>query len=98
MERYFRQRIALSMTQVLIALKCYSLDHRELPESLEQLVPGYFDAVPLDDFDGKPLRYSKEHKLIWSVGPDMKDSGGKREWDSRNGELIHDDIAYEITF
>jgi hypothetical protein len=93
-----RENSEVRMTRVLLALKSYQLEHGELPESLEQLVPQYIDAVPPDDFTGKPLRYSKEEKLIWSVGRDMRDSGGKREWDSKNEELVHDDIGYEITF
>jgi hypothetical protein len=32
--------------------------------------------VPPDDFDGKPLRYSREKKCVYSVGEDLRDSGG----------------------
>jgi hypothetical protein len=65
--------------QVLIALKCYQLEHGELPDALDALVPKYFDAVPLDDFDGKPMRYSREKKVIYSVGADLVDSGGANQ-------------------
>ncbi len=70
------QTLSLNATQLLITLKCYKLDHGDLPETLDQLVPDYIDAIPIDDFDGKPLRYSKEKKIIYSIGSDMKDNGG----------------------
>jgi hypothetical protein len=47
-----------------------------LPESLSELVPKYLPKVPIDPFDGKPLRYSKEKGIIYCVGKDLKDSGG----------------------
>jgi hypothetical protein len=30
-----------------------------VPDNLEQLVPGYLSAIPLDPFDGQPLRFKK---------------------------------------
>ena len=30
----------------------------------------------MDPFDGKPIRYSKDKKIIYSVGEDGVDSGG----------------------
>jgi len=34
------------------------------------------DQVPTDDFDGQPLRYSRERKIVYSVGRNLKDDGG----------------------
>ena len=47
---------------------------RRLPETLESLVPELLAAVPADPFDGKPLRYSREDAVVYSVGEDLKDS------------------------
>ena len=49
-----------------------------LPDSLDALVPEFLDAVPLDPFDGQPLRYKKLAKgyVVYSVGEDRKDNGG----------------------
>jgi len=33
--------------------------------------------VPEDDFSGKPLRYDLDKRLIYSVGEDLEDDGGK---------------------
>jgi hypothetical protein len=71
-----RTNVSVAATQVSIALRCYQLEHGELPDSLDALVPKYFDAVPLDDYDGEPIRYSKQKKVIYSVGDDLVDSGG----------------------
>ncbi len=44
------------------------------------------DAVPLDPFDGMPLRYkpADQQVLIYSVGPDRMDNGGYRKADGNN--------------
>ena len=42
------------------------------------------EAVPLDPFDGQPLRYSKERRIIWSVGENLRDDGGSK-MDTRGG-------------
>ncbi len=76
--------VHVSATQVFIALKCYKNETGKLPDSLEELLPEYFDKVPEDAFDGRPLRYSREKKIIYSIGTDLKDSGGDlgEEWNS----------------
>lgn len=68
--------VQVTATRTLLAMKAYKLDKGRLPETLEQLVPQYLDAVPIDDFDGKPLRYNASKKIIYSVGKDVEDNGG----------------------
>ena len=46
---------------------------------LNDLVPKYISKVPKDPFDGKPIRYSAKNKMIYSVGNDLKDSGGSEK-------------------
>jgi len=60
----------------------------ELPGTLDALVPDYIDKIPSDDFDGEPMRYSAEKKIIYSVGEDLNDDGGGEE----------KDIIFEIKF
>ncbi|MGD1275934.1 MAG: hypothetical protein ABR964_01770 [Tepidisphaeraceae bacterium] len=64
--------------EVAVAMTRYRLDHGALPAKLEDLVPGYLDEIPLDPFDGKPLRLAvkQDQCIIYSVGPDGKDDGG----------------------
>jgi hypothetical protein len=47
------------------------------PASLEALVPAYLRRVPLDPWDGQPLRYASVGPAkVWSVGRDGRDDGG----------------------
>lgn len=50
------------------------------PDALSALVPTYLQFVPADPFDGQPMRYRKEGTgyLLYSIGPDLKDDGGRR--------------------
>lgn len=87
------QDAAVSATQLLIALKCYKNRTGKLPDALQELVPEYFDEVLEDPFDGKPMRYSREKKIIWSVGEDLTDSGGDPE-----GGLGREEPTVKIEF
>jgi len=66
----------VAATRAIVALKAFKMKTGRLPKALDELVPEYLAAVPLDDFDGKPLRYSPEKKILYSVGKDLKDVGG----------------------
>lgn len=63
-------------TRVLFALRAFYGDEGDLPERLEHLVPKYMEEIPRDPFDGKPIRYSKDARIVYSVGNDFVDSGG----------------------
>jgi len=77
-----KTNVHVAATRVLLAMKAFKLDKGRLPATLGELVPDYIDAVPLDDFDGKPLRYNPAKKVIYSVGKDLRDEGGmtKKEY------------------
>ena len=63
-------------TRAIVALKAFKMKTGRLPKTLDELVPEHLAAVPLDDFDGKPLRYLPEKKILYSVGKELKDVGG----------------------
>lgn len=48
------------------------------PQSLAQLVPEFLPQVPLDPFDGKPLRIvvTANELKVYSIGKDLTDDGG----------------------
>jgi hypothetical protein len=75
------RRVPTRATSVLVALKAYKVKTGRLPQSLAELVPEYLSAVPVDDMDGKPLRYSPEKKVLYSVGKDLSDDGGSKDKD-----------------
>ena len=62
-----------------IACELYRRDAGDWPESLSEVTPRYLPAVPVDRFDGEPLRYRLVDgaPLIYSVGADCNDDGGK---------------------
>ena len=69
----------LECTRVALAAERLRLKTGRLPGSIDELVPEYLDAVPLDPFDGKPLRLATtdEGIVIYSVGDDSVDDGGR---------------------
>ena len=76
-----QENVSVAGTRLLIALKCYKMRTGKLPRTLDALVPDYIDKIPADDFDGEPMRYSREKKLIYSVGENLQDDGGDAEKD-----------------
>ncbi len=75
----FRQRADREATRVTLALRLYRLRHGgKLPPNLAALVSaGILKTVPRDPFSGRPLRYDPVRKVVWSVGPNGSDEGGK---------------------
>ena len=49
------------------------------PDALVELVPAYLDHEPVDFADRKPLRYRRKggDYVLYSIGADGKDDGGK---------------------
>jgi hypothetical protein len=69
-----------------LAIRRYQLDHDRLPDSLADLVPEYLGSVPEDPFGGQPIVYRPDPAgpILYSVGPDGRDDGGKPlDWSSR---------------
>jgi hypothetical protein len=71
-----RENTIVGSSQIEIALRAFRQDAGRMPQKLEELVPKYLDSVPLDGFDGQPLRYNPEKEVIYSVGKDFVDGGG----------------------
>jgi hypothetical protein len=72
-------RAQLRTALVCIAVERFRLAHQgKTPAELSSLVPTYLDKVPVDPYDGLPLRYkpTKSGYVVYSIGPDAKDDGG----------------------
>ena len=69
----------LRLTKVSLALAAYRAQTGVYPRALEVLVPAYLPAVPADLFTEKPLVYKPAGGgyLLYSLGPNMTDDGGK---------------------
>jgi hypothetical protein len=86
----------LEATRTILALRAYELTHGHLPTDLSALVPEFLDEVPVDDFDGQPLRYSVEKKIVYSVGQNLKDDGGDDTRSGPNDSQL--DLVYKFDF
>jgi len=73
--RHFTLKFSNRATAILLAIKAYKREKGHLPESLSELVPKYLSKIPIDPFDGQPLRYSREGKVIYCVGKILRDLG-----------------------
>jgi hypothetical protein len=75
-------------------LAWYQHDNGRYPEKLDQLAPKYLRAIPSDVFSGKALIYKPSEKayLLYSVGPNGKDDGGR----GYDDEPFGDDISVRM--
>lgn len=79
LSRVFELESIRSLALTAVALERYRRLSRRYPESLEALVPDLLSEVPVDWFDGKPLRYRLETPTefrLWSIGKDGADDAG----------------------
>jgi len=111
--RTSRTDLEFEATGVVCALKSYEFSHGAAPDQLTDLIPDFLPSVPIDPFDGKPLRYRREGKewVLWSVGSDMKDDNAawhefkyRKPGDERTGGDIYfestepqDDLAFYLS-
>ena len=75
---YSEAKSALLLTA--IALHAFKLEHGSYPQNLADVKPNCLKTIPADPFgNGEPLRYKKQDLsyLLWSIGPDTKDDGGR---------------------
>jgi hypothetical protein len=89
----FRNIALLDAARVAIAVERYRLANGKLPDSLDDLVPKFLESVPIDPFDAKPLKYKKFGPgfVIYSVGEDLSDDGGKERVPKSEG-------PWDVTF
>lgn len=92
-----RNHATLRCAIVGIAMERYRRDKGQWPESLAELVPaGYLKAVPIDPFDGKPIRLKRlaDGWLIWAIGMDGIDHGGT--FDRQKMYVAGNDIVFQL--
>ena len=89
-----RTRAKLQLTIIAIALERHRKATGKFPDRLSDLQPRYLKKLPQDLFTEKPFRYkpSKTGYLLYSVGPNMKDDGGR----PMNVENDDDDVAVRM--
>ncbi len=79
-----------------IAAERFRLEHDRFPDSLEELVPTYIDAIPNDPFTRKPVQLAKTDIgiVIYSFGIDEEDDRGNVE--TPRGGYGNPDIGFRL--
>lgn len=92
-----RGAMKFDLTKLAFALAAYRADRGAYPARLADPVPKYVAKVPSDIFSAAELHYRLEDGgyLLYSVGGNGKDDGGKGMDDRKEGE-DWDDIAVRI--
>lgn len=74
----------LRIMRIALTLDQYAQTHRAFPETLDALVPEFFDAVPEDPRTGEPFVYRLDRGgcLIYGLGDNGVDNGGAIHLDS----------------
>jgi hypothetical protein len=80
------------LMRVAYAITLYRTKLAKDPVNLDALVPEFLTHVPLDPFDGKPLRMKKADKglILYSVGANLEDDGGV------DGKEDQGDIVFRV--
>jgi hypothetical protein len=96
------KRIAAHLRLLIaeLALRCYQSEQGRAPTNLEQLVPAYRQRVPTDPFSRRPMIYRPKgtNWLLYSVGEDGVDDGGKPVSRSAIGTITKGDLFYDSPY
>jgi hypothetical protein len=66
--------------RLAVAVEQYRVAHGQTtPSRVEEVVPASLDAIPIDPFSGKPLRFVAEDHgyVLYSFGRNLRDDGGQ---------------------
>ena len=89
----YLRRAALTV----IAVHVFKAQTGSWPASLDSLVPRYLPTVPIDMFDGKPLKYRliSTGPLLYSVGSNRVDEGGSPTSAEDNASIWYSPAALD---
>src|SRR6185369_14676771 len=95
-EATWRKHAVVRSLATLIAVERYRQANGRWPDRLDELKPRYLKEVPLDPYDGKPLRYRRlgDGVIVYSVGPDGADDGGVL--DRQNPQRAGADLGWRL--
>ncbi len=77
---FTRIEVDRDLLLLALALHAYHSQYGRYPQTLKQLVPAYLPSLPQDEFAAEGTyhyRLTGKSFLLYSVGPDGKDDGGK---------------------
>ncbi len=90
-----RASALLRVMEVRLAVRAFTLEHGAPPRSIQALVPGYLPRIPRDPFAPRSITYrlKQGRPLVYSVGPDGVDDGGRSikgpVSSGSRGDLVH---------
>lgn len=96
-----RDEIKYRTVLVTLAGQAFYRDHQRFPNTLDELVPDYLHEIPLDIYDGQPLRYRVDPTgpVVYSVFENTSDEGGV-EWTmdqiAGSGKSGPDDFGFQM--
>jgi len=78
------------LTLLALALEIGRAEQGRYPTRLESLVGRYVESLPLDPFSGKGLVYRRqgEGNVVYSIGPNLRDDGGRTSDDGEDCDDI----------
>jgi hypothetical protein len=93
-----RGLVRLQLVETRLALELYRRENGQWPAGLKDLVPKYLAAIPADPFSTSSLIYRRQDDrfLLYSVGPDGRDNGGRQNSEEYSWKLDGFDIDWEM--
>jgi hypothetical protein len=98
-ELSFRMRAQRDALITTLALLRYKTDKGSFPADLQKLVSaGYTDQAPMDPYSDQPLvcKRTENNFILYSLGADFKDDGGKHDRSWGQGEQGADYVFWPI--
>jgi hypothetical protein len=94
-ERYLGRRDGVL---VALALEVYRRHNGHYPQTLNELTPLLLPSVPSDRITGEPVHYRivDEQPIVYSVGVDRKDDGGRPPKIVGNRSAVNDAAKWNI--
>ena len=92
---YKRGQARLRLLGLELAIRNYHQANGSYPDRLTELVPTYLPILFDDPFTGRPFVYQERNAeyLLYSVGPDKQDDGGRAMTDTSNWKSATGDIS-----
>lgn len=103
LELHFRGLAQRRMAATALAIRLYQVDHGQRPATLDELVPEYLPALPVDPFteDAGPLRYLPHGTppRLYSIGENGVDDGSPVQAATGGGwRPSRDDVTVILEF
>jgi hypothetical protein len=98
---FARDAAQLRNAATALAVERFRIKTGQVPSTLEELVPEFLESVPIDPFDGQPLRYRRSENgyVVYSVSENLRDDGGVQDAYERrpkNGSVRSGDWIFEV--